>query len=286
MLRLDTQDRRRLPTDHAVSDGLDGDITTQLAMALHQVAKEPLLSVGNTVLPTVPIVPRVVGDTPTTGAWGGGGGGGASDPLSSGGELQPTQPFTPQSAANAPTDSAPTGGQQGARDPLIQSAAGDGGSASPLSAAAGPSGISSSLQHATNDPSLARSTAVAPSTPFVAQPADGSVAEASALSSITSRDPMMAAGSTNVPTTPFVPQSAAAAAGSGGAAGGAPGSSTLPMQLHQAVIPTTVQMPLASANAGEGLPETFWSAPAEAQAGRAVAREWSSLTYTREPRAM
>jgi len=30
------QDRRRLPADHVVSEALDGDITTQLAMALHQ----------------------------------------------------------------------------------------------------------------------------------------------------------------------------------------------------------------------------------------------------------
>ncbi|EOD10252.1 hypothetical protein EMIHUDRAFT_67717, partial [Emiliania huxleyi CCMP1516] len=51
-LRQHPQDRRRLPTEVAVSETLDGDISTQLAMALHQVAKEPMLSVGNSILPT------------------------------------------------------------------------------------------------------------------------------------------------------------------------------------------------------------------------------------------
>ena len=51
-------------------DALDGDITAQLAMALHQVAKEPLFSIGSTILPTVPIVEAIGSAPPQSGAWG------------------------------------------------------------------------------------------------------------------------------------------------------------------------------------------------------------------------
>ena len=258
-----------------------------------QVAKEPLLSVGNKVLPTVPIVPQhVSGDAPTSGAWGSGGAPaadgscrgaraaiygctpfplavGAADPLASGGSRQPTQPFAPQCAGSASLGSAPTAGGQGAHDPLLRSAAGGGGTAAPQTAAAGPGSISSSLQHATNDPSLVHGTAGAPTTPFVAQPASGAVGDASALSGMTARD-QLAAGATGVPTTVLMPQSVAAGGGAGPPPGAAPGSTSLSMSMQQAMVPTTVQMPLNAANAGEGLPETFWRASPDGRAKQVI----------------
>ena len=152
------QDRRRLPTEHVVSEALDGDITTQLAMALHQAAKEPLLSVSNTILPTVPIVPNATG-SPSSGAW--------------------------------------------------------------------------------------------------------------ATSGATTRDPAMTA-SASVPSTVLMPQSAAAGGGGGPPPGAAPGSTSLSMPIQQTILPTTVQMPLAAANAGEGLPELFWRASPDARAKQVI----------------
>ena len=184
------QDRRRLPTDHVVSEALDGDVTTQLAMALHQVAKEPLLSVGNVILPTVPIAPGALGGEPVAGgAWG----------------------------------SSAIGG----KDLLLNSGVDGGGAAAePPHEARGEMGemdeLNARLDHHTNDPALARSTAGLPTTPFVPQPAAGAPA----------------------------------------------GGTTMPLQ--QAIMPTTVHMPLASANAGEGLPETFWRAGPEARAKQVI----------------
>ena len=188
-LRQHPQDRRRLPTEIAVSETLDGDVSTQLAMALHQVAKEPMLSVGNSILPTVPIAPQGVGgEAPAAGgAWG-------SSALGGKGSLLRSAEDGAAAASRAP----PT-------------------------AHGGTDELNTSIDHRTNDPALARSTASAP-------------------------------------TTPFVSQLAAAP----------PGSTTLPMPLQQTILPTSVQMPLAAVNAGEGLPEAFWRAGPEARAKQVV----------------
>ena len=259
-LQQHPQDRRRLPTDHIVNDALVGDITAQLAMALHQVAKEPLFSIGSTILPTVPIVEAIGSAPPQSGAWGQHG---AMDPVALESAAAPTQPVAPQPAGVAPPSSWPVESSQAAHERLPTSAGGAGGMAVPR-------GIGPGLIHLTNDPSLAHSSANMPTVSSVPAVAPGPVAAGDASSSGWARDPLASTLERGLPTTAVVPQLAAGAAGDAPAGGEGHGSSALAMPLQQAIVPTTVQMPLAAAHAGEGLPETFWRASPGARAKQVI----------------
>ena len=202
-LQQHPQDRRRLPTDHIVNDALVGDITAQLAMALHQVAKEPLFSIGSTILPTVPIVEAIGSAPPQSGAWGQHG---AMDPVALESAAAPTQPVAPQPAGVAPPSSWPVESSQAAHERLPTSAGGAGGMAVPR-------GIGPGLIHLTNDPSLAHSSANMPTVSSVPAVAPGPVAAGDASSSGWARDPLASTLERGLPATAVVPQLAAGAAG-------------------------------------------------------------------------